>query len=296
MADEYRPQSFDEYVGQEKLKRRLKLHIEAAKRTGRPLEHVFLSAAPGYGKTSLASLIAQEMGVEMACLTMPVDEFRLMELLISLEFSGVLLIDELHRGSKKNQETLLPLIEFSTVYCWSEPLQVKGPITVVGATTELDKVIDPLVDRFGIKPDFDNYTDEEMSEIVAGMCRKAGVELENHEYEVLGRAAGGTPRNARQLVVAARDIATVEGEVSADDVLEFCRVSSDGLSENHQRYLGILRKQKGKAGLRPLAEALQMPDEAVRDLERLLVDRGYVAHTPQGRVLLGAGFERSSHL
>jgi holliday junction DNA helicase RuvB len=291
-GDTLRALSFDEYVGQEPLKRRLAVHIQAAVADQRMLDHVLLAGPPGYGKTSVAQIIARDLGDPFACLTMPVKPVALASLLRQWG-GGILLLDEIHRASASQQEDLLNLLQDGYLQTPSGRRVEVQHLTIIGATTEPDKIIAPLYDRFPIKPTFVDYSDDEMADIVMGMADKVGLELDPAYALALGQASGGIPRNARQLVLATRDlyISTGRDPIIAD-VLELCGTESDGLSAGHVEYLRHLADLGGHAGLQILATMLRLHPSIVCELERLLVKRQLVMYSSVGRELTELGFRR----
>lgn len=293
--DYFRPQSLSEYLGQQRLKDRLQVHIEASKATGIPMEHILLVGPPGMGKTSLGQLIAQGLDVPFQALTMPVKIPMLIKALTYYE--GVLLLDELQAATPRQQEDLQPLLEFGVLYSPSGQRHPVGKVTIIGTTTAEAEIIAPLRQRFPIQPPFEPYTEAEMGQIVASMARKAGLEMSTEMAEALGRATGGTPRNARQFVVAARDLtATGNKPEDASEILEFCEVSADGLTLDHRRYLKALDTAGGMAGLNSLMTLLNKDGASVRELERLLMTQNLVLPTNRGRELTPLGYRRVREL
>jgi len=295
MTDTLRVTSWKDFVGQDKLKERLDVHIKAARLNQRLLEHVLLVGPPGFGKTSLGVIIAKRLDKNLLEHTMPLD-LRMM-ITICRTFRGVLLLDEIHRGSTKEQESLLPLLEFGYIqdrrgnkYIANDSESIG--ITIIGATTEPEKLIPPLYDRFSIRPDFDDYTPEEMGRIVINMAQKAGVRLEPLTAESLGRATGGIPRRARQFVLAARDLEALGKPNFAADILALCRIDEDGLSFQHHQYLLALDRAGGVSGLKPLQNLLRLNETVVRELERLLLKHQYIMYASTGRELTGDGYKK----
>lgn len=291
MADHLRVEAWDDFVGQAGLKRQLKIHIAAALADNRALEHVFLSGPPGFGKTSIASVIGHELLLPTEVLMMPIDERALIRALEESPW-GVFVLDELHRLSRKQQEMLLPLLEFGYIQTKNGRRYEFPEVTIIGTTTERDKIIAPLLDRFAIKPEFVPYTADEMTEILFGMCAKAGVEVSMTTLEALGPAAAGVPRRARQLVCAARDLIATGEEATPEAILSLLRIEPDGLDVAQLSYLRRIHTNGGAAGLNTLAAMLQLNLESVRDLERPLLDHGFIQYTERGRELTGKGVKR----
>jgi Holliday junction DNA helicase RuvB len=294
MANEnaLRPQSWDTYIGQEKVKDRLQISIDGAINRNDPLDHVLLYGEPGCGKTSLAALISQEMKSEFVPMVMPVKVKALakvfMEPMNGLATTRVIFLDEIHRLSKKDQEFLLPVLEDHEIQFENgKKFQIPGNFTVVGATTELERIIRPLRDRFIHKPKFDDYTDDEMADIVERMARRISIFIPRDDAISLGRASAGVPRQARTLVFTARDLGTTDPEV----VLETCGISAEGLTEDHMSYLEALDHMGQVAGVDVLTNYTGQPKDVLLDLEKLLVRKRYIEYTPKGRSLMVAGMK-----
>ncbi len=291
-----RPETLDDFIGQQRLVGHLRVRIRSALGAVRPMDHALFVAPPGAGKTSLATVIAAELGEHMVAVARPIGARELLDVLYELG-QGVLFLDEIHRFSTAQQENLLPLLEGGYLEAkWGR--EHFEWLTVLAATTEPQGVIAPLRDRFPIRPDtgseFDPYTDVEMAEIVAVMGSRVGITLAPDDVMALGTAAGGTPRNARSLILAARDLTASQGgePPTAAEVLEFCQVDSDGLTRAHNTYLRRLYEMGGQAGLDPISTRLRLHPSAVRDIERLLLDRQLIGLEPRGRVLTRAGRDR----
>lgn len=290
-TDTLRPTAQADFVGQKKLLGRLNVGVRAARAEDRPLDHVLLCGPAGFGKTTMARIIANELGDPLESATMPLTERALTQ--IVLRHHGVLLLDEIHRASTRQQEMLLPLLEGGYVVDNRGRKTVNNWLTVVGATTEPQKIIPPLYDRFAIKPRFEPYTTTEMGRIVKGMAKMADVTMSARTCEALGLAAGGTPRNARMLVLAARDLWFTLGRLPRPkEILELTGVEPDGLTDHHRAYLEALDTLGGEAGLKLIATAVRLPEPVCVDLERLLRELGYIKYGDRGRSLTAEGVRR----
>lgn len=285
------PRVWSEFIGQSRMKRRLQIHIHAAFQGKRPLEHVLLAGPPGFGKTTLATLIADELTDPITTIVMPMARKPLIRELANFG-GGVLFLDEIHALTRRDQELLLPVLDRSVVVDDRGREYPLGWVTVIGATTEPDKMIAPLHDRFAIRPDFVPYTDEQLGEIVLLMAQNADVAIDETMAIALGRAAGGIPRMAKQFVYAARDLAALGDIPTTEEVLDLCSVDQDGLTSLHQRYLEILGSQSGPVGQKTIEMMLRVPPPVIRDLERLLLSRNLVEYTPGGRQLTPSGLTR----
>lgn len=295
--DTLRPANLSEYIGQRSLIGRLTVHIDAALKEERPLGHVLLVGRPGFGKTALASLIAGLLKEDLEVATMPLSEGALTQ--IVRRHQGVLFLDEIHRASKKQMEMLLTLLEFGYVQNNRGAKTHNFWLTVIGATTEPQKLLPTVVQRFPIKaPKFADYTQEELEQIVSGMALKADVPLDAETCRVLGQAAGGAPRCARDFVLAAHDMWVdndrAEDRVpSAQEILDFCSVGEDGLNDAHIAYLKALDLLGGQAGLRIISTTVQMHESACMELERLLLQKRYMSYGDRGREITSAGYRRA---
>jgi len=279
-----RPNDWDSYVGQEKLKNRLQVSIDGALERYASLDHVLLHGPPGCGKTSIASLISQEMVQNFHSYVMPVKVKSLQK--IFLENDGIIFLDEIHRLSKKDQEFLLPVLEDHDIqFDNGKKIHIDHQFTVVGATTELEKIIKPLRDRFIHRPKFEEYTDEEMATIVKRMADRIGMDISESECLSLGRASAGVPRQARTIVYTARDL----NSCNPDLVLSTCGITEDGLTEDHLEYLFALDKMGQVAGVDVLSNYTGLPKDVILDLEKLLVRKGLIEYSPKGRVLMIKG-------
>ena len=284
------PACWDDYIGQADMKMRLRVHIVSAKNRGARLDHVLLTGIAGSGKTTLAGLIAAELGVDIAVVTKPVEAPQLHRILSNLG-TGCLFLDEVHGWSRRQQHALMQLTEEQALDGPTGPVSYPN-ITVIAATTEPNELFAPLLTRFPIRPDIAAYTDEDMAGIVTGMAARAGVHLDDDTAAMLGRASAGRPRAARDLVLAARDLACADMNPDGPAVLAFTGIDPDGVTAGHRDYLAALAACDGTAGMTVLESRLRLPAAAIRDLEWLLIERDYIAQTKQGRALTAKGRAR----
>ena len=292
LVDNLRPDSLAEFVGQDRIKERLFVMIRAAFSEQRPLNHMLITGSPGFGKTTLARLIALESGDEFESVIMPLKAGGLFKM--ARQFEGILLLDEIHRASASQQQELLPLLEPNGY--------IQGPsgakyhphwLTIIAATTEPGDLIEPLRQRFPVKLAASAYSREELGSILQTMAAKAGLDLPPETAEALGEAAGGVPRNARQFVLAAHDLKVVRGEVpSAADILAFCETEPDGLSVDHMAFLRFLDDLGGVASLRTLASLMHLGEDHLNNLEELLQLKRFVTISSKGRELTNEGARR----
>lgn len=288
------PDGFDEFVGQADAKRMLQTYINAALVEDRPVEHMLFTGTPGTGKTTLAKVVAEALGDPYVIVQKPLSPADLLEVLYELK-AGVLIIDEVHMWSRAQKDALLPLLSDGILETkWGR--EEFEWLTVIMLTTDAEKVPPALTSRVEIEPFFEPYNDEEMAGITAGMARKFAVPLTADTCMALGRAANGGPRNARHLVKAARALYVQGGSdrpPTGAEILAFRQVDEDGLGRKHTEYLRILSTTGGgQAGLDLIATRLRVHPTVVKEIERLLLDRGLVGRGPSGRTLTMAGRRR----
>ena len=296
-----RPKALDEYVGQEKARGQLEIFIDAARSRGEPLDHVLLFGPPGLGKTTLAHIIAKEMGVNLRQTSGPVLERAgdLAALLTNLEPNDVLFIDEIHRLSPVVEEILYPAMEdYRLDIMIGEGPAARSvrldlpPFTLVGATTRAGMLTNPLRDRFGIVSRLEFYTSEELARIVQRSAGLLEVSMQGDGALEIAKRSRGTPRIANRLLRRVRDYAQVksDGNVTseiADAALKMLDVDHLGFDVMDRKLLlAVLEKfGGGPVGLDNLAAAIGEERDTIEDvLEPYLIQQGYLMRTPRGRV------------
>lgn len=296
-----RPRSLEEFIGQEKVVEQLRIAITAAKARSEPLDHTLFYGPPGLGKTSLAGVIANEMGVNMKVTSGPAIERAgdLAAILTNLQKDDVLFIDEVHRLNRAIEEVLYPGMEDFALDLivgkgpGARNLRLKLPrFTVVGATTRLALLTSPLRDRFGSLYRLEFYNDDAMREIVMRSAHILNVPITLDGAFEIGRRARGTPRIANRLLRRVRDYAQViaEGTITievAQTALRTLEVDELGLDENDRRLLRTIIElfKGGPVGLSTLAAALAEEVDAIEDVyEPFLIQLGFLHRTPRGRI------------
>jgi len=303
-----RPRTLDEYIGQDRVREQLHVAIAAAKQRGEALDHVLLYGPPGLGKTTLAGVIAHELGVAIHSTAGPVIEKTgdLAALLTNLQAREVLFIDEVHRMSPAIEEILYPAMEDYELDIMigqgPSARSVKVPLqrfTLIGATTRTGLLTSPLRSRFGIVHRLDFYNEADILEIVMRSARILGVPMAAAAASEIARRSRGTPRVANRLLRRVRDYAQVraDGTITtdvADRALEMLQVDAHGLDEIDRRLLRtIIEKfQGGPVGVATLAAALSEERDALEDIhEPFLIQAGFLDRTPRGRVATARAYE-----
>lgn len=303
-----RPQTLSEYIGQDKVKENMAIYIKAAKGRNEPLDHVLLYGPPGLGKTTLAGIIAHEMGANLRITSGPSIEKPgdLAALLTNLSDNDVLFIDEIHRLSRSIEEILYPALEDNAL----DIVIGKGPsarsirvdlekFTLVGATTRAGQLTSPLRDRFGIVQRLELYTTEQLSDIIRRSSQILCVPCTAEGADEIARRSRGTPRIANRLLKRVRDFAEVmgDGEITKDIAaiaLNQLEIDSLGLDSLDKRMLTMLIKgyNGGPAGLETLASAIGEEAITLEDVcEPFLMQLGFLARTPRGRVATLLAYE-----
>jgi Holliday junction DNA helicase RuvB len=303
-----RPKTLDEYIGQDEHRDNLKVFVEAARIRKAPLDHVLISGPPGLGKTTLALILANELGVVAHTTAAPAIEHKgaLAGMLTKLDARDILFIDEIHRLQPVVEENLYPAMEDFKIdlvtgdgpHATTIPLNVH-PFTLVGATTRTGLITGPLQSRFGIVMRLDFYTVADLARIVTRSATLLGTALDADAALEIARRARGTPRIANRLLRRAWDFSLVAGRTSIDlptarDALTRLGVDDAGLDEMDRRILKILIEfyDGGPAGVETIAAAASEPRDTIEDVyEPYLLRAGFLARTPRGRVATRKAYE-----
>lgn len=297
----FRPGTLDEYVGQERHKDNLRVFIEAARRREEPLDHVLFCGPPGLGKTTLAYIMAREMGVTLHATSGPAIEHKgaLAGLLTKLQKNDVLFIDEIHRLTPAVEESLYPAIEDFKIdimtgdgpYASTYELPLV-PFTLVGATTRTGLLTAPLLSRFGYVMRLDFYPTSDLTKIVERSAGMLGVSIDSAGAAIIAERSRGTPRVANRILRRARDFADVGGKGRVDAGIasltcERLQVDAAGLDEMDRRLLRVIidSYDGGPVGVETLAAALAEPRDTIEDVyEPFLLQIGMLGRTPRGRI------------
>lgn len=297
-----RPQQFSDYIGQNSIKENLHIFIEAAKKRNEPIEHVLLHGGPGLGKTTLAHIIAREMGVNIRITSGPAIERAadLAAILTNIQEGDILFIDEIHRLHKTIEEILYPAMEDYAldIVAGTGPaartLRLDLPrFTIIGATTRMSLIAAPLRDRFGAQYKLDFYTEDEMRHIIQRTSSILGVETDDASAQEIARRSRRTPRIANRLLKRVRDFAQVknDGAITADvaaQALDLLEVDPLGLNTVDRKLLHtvIEKFNGGPVGVQTIAAATAEEESTIQDVhEPFLMQLGFLARTPRGRII-----------
>ena len=303
-----RPQTLDEYIGQEKTKNTLKVYIEAAKQRHDSLDHVLFYGPPGLGKTTLSGIIANEMGVHMKVTSGPAIEKpgEMAAILNNLQEGDILFVDEIHRLNRQVEEVLYPAMEDFAIDIMigkgasARSIRLDLPkFTLVGATTRAGLLSAPLRDRFGVIHHLEFYSKKELTTIIMRSAQVLGVEIDPKGAAEIAKRSRGTPRLANRLLKRVRDFAQVkyDGRITlevANFALDLLEVDSYGLDKLDRRILQTMIRnfQGGPVGLETLAAAIGEDAGTLEDVyEPYLLQNGFLGRTPRGRIATAAAYE-----
>lgn len=303
-----RPRWLTEYIGQEKSKERLQIFIDAAKQRKEPLDHVLLSGPPGLGKTTLANIIANEMGASIKVTSGPAIERQgdLASILTNLKEGDVLFIDEIHRINRSVEEVLYPAMEDYVLDIMvgkgttAQSLRIDlEKFTLIGATTRAGMLTSPLRDRFGVLMTLDMYSENELAQILKRSADILQVPMDENACHEIGRRSRGTPRVANRLLKRVRDFAEVraDGKVTAavaDEALQMLDVDKMGLDKNDRKVILTMARNfnGGPVGIDTIAASTGEESVTIEDvIEPYLLQIGFLTRTPRGRVLSKLAYE-----
>ena len=303
-----RPKTLDDYIGQEKAKNNLSIYLRAAQQRGEPMDHILLYGPPGLGKTTLAGIVAQEMGVQIRITSGPAIEKPgdLAALLTNLNENDILFVDEIHRLNRAVEEILYPAMEDFAI----DIIIGKGPsansirldlpkFTLIGATTRSGQLSAPLRDRFGVILRLELYTPEELRRIVERSAGILGISIEHDGAEEIARRSRGTPRIANRILRRVRDFAqvTADGVITrqvADEALNRLEIDHLGLDSLDRRMLRSIIEyySGGPVGVETLAATINEESVTLEDVyEPYLLQQGFLTRTPRGRCVTQKAYE-----
>jgi len=301
-----RPQNLDEYIGQEQIKKNLKVFIKAAKKRGESLDHILFFGPPGLGKTTLANIIANEMGSNLKTIAAPMLEKSgdLAAILTNLEDGDILFIDEIHRLKASIEEVLysamedfrLDIVIGSGPAAQTIKLDV-ARFTLIGATTRAGMLSNPLRDRFGMSFRLNFYNHEELSTIVKLASKKLNKDIDSDASFEIAKRSRGTPRIALRLLKRVRDFAEVEDESKITHkttkyALDELGINEHGFDELDIKFLSLLAEAKKPLGLSTIAAALSEDEGTIEEvIEPFLIANGFVEKTPKGRIATRKAYE-----
>lgn len=304
------PDDWDGFIGQKPLKNQLEVYMTSAQSRGERMPHTLLASGyPGVGKTTVARLIAMSMGVDIYELVPPLKPEVVVTAARQLQDHDVLFIDEIHKladNGKRGAEFLLKLLEDGVIFLPTGEVVQLADITVVGATTDRDKLPDTIIDRFPVKPYFEAYHDEDLGRIAMQFAFRHGAVQYVDKWMAahIALACRGTPRIIGEMIMAARALADARGRTpEPEEVLAFLEVEPDGLTRTHIHYLTSMYQYYARetkdggieyiAGEAVMAQILRETKQGIGRIERFLTERGLIDRTPRGRRLTDRGISRA---